>query len=293
MDINRLEYFCAIVKTGSLKDAAELLHVTPAALSKAIRILESELDAKLLIPSGRGIAVTDFGKQVAMKAEKLIIEINALRFGSSESRRELEKPFRIGSFEVFTTHFLGALMEGGFQGTPLTLQELVPGKMEEAISQGNIDVGVTYIPVPKPDLDLVKILDIEMAVYGAGERFQDEAFEELPFVVPVTPIAGSPNKVKGLDGWPDHVAPRNIIHQVTLMESALELCRRGQVVAYLPSFVVRLHNETVIPSRRLQKVRILQNKFIQKQAVYLIKRKSDLESPLFKKLAKVIRTSCR
>jgi DNA-binding transcriptional LysR family regulator len=40
MDTNRLRYFLVVCETGSVRKAADLLHVSPAALSKAIKILE-------------------------------------------------------------------------------------------------------------------------------------------------------------------------------------------------------------------------------------------------------------
>jgi len=248
MDINRLDYFCTIVKTGSLKEAAKLLHLSPAALSKAVRILEEELSAKLLIPSGRGIAVTDYGKDVAKRAEHLIGEFRKLRVSNTkESSSTQSGTLKIGSFEVFTTHFLGALLEKGFSECPLKLYELTPGKLEEAVSQGTVDFGLTYLPIPKADLDFMKITKIEMGIYGLKGKFRNPVFSELPFVVPVTPVVGTPTRVAGLDGWPDHLAPRKITYEVTLLESALELCRGGFAVAYLPKFVVRLHNPTVSP----------------------------------------------
>lgn len=36
MDFDRLRYFCAIAETGSLRRAAELLRLSPPALSKAM-----------------------------------------------------------------------------------------------------------------------------------------------------------------------------------------------------------------------------------------------------------------
>jgi DNA-binding transcriptional LysR family regulator len=58
----------------------------------------------------------------------------------------------------------------------------------------------------------------------------------------------------GMDGWPNHRHPRRIRYQVSLMESALELCRRGLAVAYLPAFIARLHDATT--SRRAQLVEL-------------------------------------
>jgi hypothetical protein len=59
------------------------------------------------------------------------------------------------------------------------------------------------------------------------------------------PIPGSPTKMNGLDGWPDEKILRKIKYKVTMMESTLELCRQGKACAYLPQFIIQMHNETV------------------------------------------------
>jgi len=138
----------------------------------------------------------------------------------------------------------------------------------------------------------MKITKIEMGIYGLKGKFRNPVFSELPFVVPVTPVVGTPTRVAGLDGWPDHLAPRKITYEVTLLESALELCRGGFAVAYLPKFVVRLHNQTVSPRKQLERLSTKQEASIAPQDVYLIKRKSDAEGANAKKLARIIREVC-
>jgi hypothetical protein len=87
---------------------------------------------------------------------------------------------------------------------------------------------------------------LEMGIYALKGRFDEYHFSEIPFAVPVEPVQGVPTKVQGLDGWPDDKIPRNIRYRVTLMESAMELCRQGHCASYLPHFIVRLHNERIL-----------------------------------------------
>ncbi len=98
-----------------------------------------------------------------------------------------------------------------------------------------------------------------------------------------------PHKVKGLDGWPDDKIPRNIKYQVELMETAMEFCRKGVAVAYLPRFVVDLHNEQVKSQFRLSEIKSPRGVKGDKQSVYIMKRKSDIEHPVFRKIANTLR----
>ena len=62
MDITKIRYFSVVAETGSVRKAAELMHLSPPALSRAIKQLEEERNVKLFVPSGRGIAITDQGR---------------------------------------------------------------------------------------------------------------------------------------------------------------------------------------------------------------------------------------
>ncbi len=72
-------------------------------------------------------------------------------------------------------------------------------------------------------------------------------------MVPVTPVEGSPSGVKGLDGWPDHLFPRQVRFEVELMQSGIELCRRGLCAIFIPDFIAALHNQAVSIEYALQK----------------------------------------
>lgn len=289
MDTDRLRYYCTIARTGNLHRAAELLHVSPAALSKAIKVLEGEVKFKLMIPSGRGIAITDEGKLFATKAEKLLVDFENLKGGKHKEPQQ--EVLRVCSFEVFTTHALSEVLKNELSDLALELHELVPGKIEDSISNRIADVGITYIPIPRGDVDFLKVANLKMGVYGIKGPLLKAPLQEVRFVAPVTPVEGSPTKVVGLDGWPDDQFPRNIFYKVTMMESAFELCRMGKALGFFPQFVVDLHNSKVKDAFQFHPYQgeiPLKSQYLE-QPVYLIKRKTDLEDKRIKQLAKALR----
>ena len=292
MNLDRLRYFSVVAETVSLRRAAEILRVTPPALSKAIKQLEGEMECRLIVPSGRGILITDQGKILAARARQLLDDAAALKSAVMHSAPGEARTLRIGSFEVFSTYFLGVLLKQHLGERAVTLHELSPGHLEQALIERHIDLGITYIPVPSPEIDSVRVSTIEMGVFAAKGAFPRTSIGELPFVVPVMPISGSPDRVRGSDGWPDTAPPRLVKYQVTLMESALELCRQGLAAAYLPKFIVRLHNERVTEERRLSEVARDFAGSAGAQPVYVLKRKTDLEEDWLRKTARALRIEC-
>ena len=292
MDTHRLRYFVAVAETGSVRGAAELLHLSPAALSKAVKELERELGTCLVTRAGRGLALTDRGLWLARRGRPLLDELDGMA-------RELRTPgegrpvLRLGSFEVFTTYFLGAAAERELAGVELALQELLPGEMEQALVAGVIDLAISFAPVPHDALVAEAVTRIQAGIYGRRDVFGDHPLEELPFVIPVQPDRGTPYRLRGLDAWPDEV-PRRVRYRVTLLASALDLCRRGLAVAYLPSFLVRLHNRQVrrrCPLGRLGSLPLPGGDATAQ--VFLLRRRGDLECPFVSPLRAALRRLTR
>lgn len=293
MNLKRLEYFLTIAQTGSLREASEILHLTQPALSKAMKLLEEEVDLKLWTANGRNIILTDAGHALLRKAPRLITDFKALK-EELHFTGEKSKTIRIGTFEVFSTYFLTFLKTLHWQDRSLELHELLPGEIEKYLLEGQIDVGITYMPIPNPQLDFMKVSAIEMGVYTKKGALKNLTQEEFPFVVPVMPLQGVPTKVRGLDGWPEDAFERKVTHRVTLMESALELCRQGLVAGYFPAFVVCEHNKRMNEDYQLERRRAsaLANCKLRTSDVFLVKRKSTEEDDIIKQLAKAIRVIC-
>lgn len=289
METNRLVHFKTLVEIGNMRKAAELLHVSHGGLSKSIAKLESELGAKLIRPEGRGIAITEQGKQVYAKARELLGAADSFLSDVKGLGSEVTDVVRIGTFEVFSTYFIGALLEKKTLGGSLRMREYVPGKLEEAIHGGEVDIGITYVPIPRAELSFSKACRIRMGIFSAASAFPRVATENLPFVVPVSPVEGSPTGVKGLDGWPDHLFARRIGFEVELMETALALCRQGNAAAFLPRFIAELHNKLVLPGYRLAERPMPRGLSAVSRDVYLITRKGEEDTRVVRQLASGLR----
>jgi DNA-binding transcriptional LysR family regulator len=287
MDINRVRYFNVFAETGSLVRASELLHISQPALSKALKVLESEISLKLLEADGRGLKLTDAGRRFRDETQPLLSQWMGL--SKKIQNQQTTAPQRIASFEVFTTYFLGHLLQFTDLGD-LEIHELGPGRMEEAIASGRVDYGITYLPIPKVGVEFIEVGKIEMGVFGIS-KYTISSFNELPFVIPLFPMEGTPSKVLGLDGWPDHFIPRKVEFRVSMMESALELCRAGSAVAYLPKFMVRLHNRQTKLEYCLKELKCSHPKLLKHrlQSVFLIRRKGMDELKIERMISKSLR----
>ncbi len=283
MDIDRIFYFVTIAQAGSLAAAADILHVSPAALSKAMSIFETEFGVPVFRRSGRGIVLTEQGKALLPRAEQAIEHVRSLK--PVEGTRQAV--LRLATFEVFSTYFSGNLMKERFPDWNLELRDVLPGEIERAVADRHADVGLTYLPIPHSGVTFLSVGHVKMGIFGLP-KFSQEKHDPLPFVVPFAPLYGSPTKMLGLDGWPDNQVFRFQKYRVTLMESALELCRQGLCVAYLPTFITRLHNESVVASKRFVEIPFPGLK-ASKNEVFLVRRPELPENKVVRQIAKAVR----
>jgi DNA-binding transcriptional LysR family regulator len=292
MNLDHLRYFLVVAQTGSIRGAAELLRISPSALSRALQQLERGWDVKLFSPSGRGIAITDEGRALQLRAARLMTEFES--FSADVGSRSLnEQPLRIASFEVFSTHFLAWAIERFMPERAVLMRELTPGEIESSLLRHEADVGITYLPVPNEGLDYLKVASQEMEIFGRPEKFAAMPFAELPFCVPVSAVAGAASAVQGLDGWPLNGPPRKIRYQVQMLETALGVCSRGMGVLFAPPFLIRLFNEPLSADRRLEKLPMPPRTPSASMDIYLAKRKATVETRDVKILARAIREACK
>ena len=291
MNITRIKYFSVVAETGSVRKAAELMQLSPPALSRGIKELEEELGVVLFVPSGRGIVLTDQGRLLQQRAGRLLSEYESF---VSETRRtgKASDLLRIGTFEIFSTHVMGWAIENYLAGRAVLLREVIPAELEDALLNRVIDIGITSIPVPNEALDFLKVATQELAIYGKVSRFSDRPFADLPFCVPISPVSGAALPVQGLDGWPTSGPPRNVRFQFAMLETALNIAGRGLGVLFCPPFVVQRYNELVRDRFQLERLPYPSGMKPVKIVIYLVKRRSTLLTGDVRLLRQALRRCC-
>jgi DNA-binding transcriptional LysR family regulator len=96
MDTRFLETFLMAVDHGSIAEAARRLNLTPAAVAKRIRALESEIGSLLVIRSGRTIRPTEAGAAIVDRVRDFVVEAYDLRSLASTDRPSGQ--LRLGAF---------------------------------------------------------------------------------------------------------------------------------------------------------------------------------------------------
>ena len=75
MQIRALIYFDELVRTNSMRQAAENLNVAPTAISRQIENLEHHFGTQLVERSARGVTLTAAGELLAARAGRTLREL--------------------------------------------------------------------------------------------------------------------------------------------------------------------------------------------------------------------------
>ncbi|MDY8025048.1 LysR family transcriptional regulator [Paenibacillus polymyxa] len=89
MNLHALRLFHVVASTGSVTRASELLNISQPAVTAQIKKFEKEISLSLLMPLGRGIALTDAGEKLAVLAKRL--------FAVEQQIEQLSQDYRDGA----------------------------------------------------------------------------------------------------------------------------------------------------------------------------------------------------
>lgn len=75
MKYHQLRAFLTVAEQGSIRAAARSLHLSQAALTKALKELEQDLGVPLVLRTARGVQLTAFGQQLRIRAQMVVSEM--------------------------------------------------------------------------------------------------------------------------------------------------------------------------------------------------------------------------
>ena len=152
MNISQLEVLATIAVEGSFSGAALTLDVSQAAVSRAIASLEDELGVPLLTRGRFGAKLTRVGERVLSHAQEMLALRERIDYEVNLEKGLYAGRLRIASFRSAATHLLPPIIARFRQRFPrveVTLAELEPARVEQALRDGQVDLGL--VPLPRSE----------------------------------------------------------------------------------------------------------------------------------------------
>ncbi len=152
MNIYQLEVLATIAHEGSFSRAALSLEISQAAVSRAIAALEEELGVPLLKRGRFGAKLTQVGERVLFHGQKMLELRERIDYEVNLEKGLYAGRLRIASFRSAATHLLPPVIAQFRQQFPrvdVSLTELEPAGVEQALREGQVDMGL--VPLPRSE----------------------------------------------------------------------------------------------------------------------------------------------
>ncbi len=156
MDTEALRAFCAVAESGSFSQTAEALHLTQPAISKRIATLEARLGAQLFDRVGRGMRLTEAGRSLLPRAQRVLQELSDARRAIDDLAGEVSGTLSMGISHHIGLHRLPPVLRrytAGFPDVRLDINFMDSEQAHASILQGRLDLAViTLAPIDEPQL---------------------------------------------------------------------------------------------------------------------------------------------
>jgi DNA-binding transcriptional LysR family regulator len=172
LNLNSLRLFAAVAERGSFTAAGRQQRVSQPAISKAVRLLERQVGAQLLVRTPQGVSLTEDGQLLFAHARALFGEERAAEEELAERRGLTRGGLRLGSSLTVASYFLPRIL-GAFHARhpalALTLVAVNTRAVLEALLAHQVELAVVEGPVAHPRVEVSPWMEDELvAVVAPG-----------------------------------------------------------------------------------------------------------------------------
>ncbi|MDR7270736.1 DNA-binding transcriptional LysR family regulator [Pelomonas saccharophila] len=255
MDIADLRSFLVIARHANLRAAADELHQTPSALSKAVKRLEASLATPVFDRIGKAIRLNAAGERLRERALALVT-----------LAEQMQAEFRGVSLRSHCRLLAPAVLQWGFGASlaarlsalqprsSLAFVTLFEDAALAALARGEGDLAlVTDVALGAAlpaGLEAKRLGEIRMQLAagpshplaGRGEVATTEVLQH-DFACPQRSMFCGLERGSRADGWRDDRLPRRIRFWLDDLQLLISLVASGQALAYLPDFALAQHGD--------------------------------------------------
>lgn len=234
MNLSQLEVLIAIVDTGNMTEAAEVVGLTQSAVSYSVSRLEAELGVTLLERGRQGVHATRIGEEVIQHARSVLNQIEAIRQKSARERGLTVGKLRFGCVPTIPPRLLTGILRDFQQRYPdidTVLFEGTPRELIDWLEAGIIDVGTVTqanaytVMMPFVQAEIIVLLPKDHALSTRDSlTFDHLAHESL-----IGPKADY-GTLSMLLGYPQGVIPR-LRHEVSTPDTIFAMVRERMGIA--------------------------------------------------------------
>lgn len=248
MEFTALKYFHETARTGSIRRASEVLHVTPSSVSRAVSALEHEFGAPLFERSRKGVRLTSAGTLLARQTQRMFRDLDRVRDSIDDLRGLHRGRVTLYGAEGLVAEFMPRVINAFHEKHPQIGFDLhfdSTDAIVAALVDDVADIGITFNGPQRSDIVTVAehseplhcLVRPGHALEGVARDGRITVGDLLgyPLALPETSF--------GMRRMVDTALARESLRPaITVNTNSLELTKRvamnGDAVAFMPGFMV-------------------------------------------------------
>lgn len=242
MRLRHVEIFSAVMRCGSVKGAAQLLHITQPAASRLLQQAERHAGFTLFRRERGRLVPTREAELLQAEVEQLDQQLDRIRRLVDNLRRGPDDLVRVLCAPSLSDHWLTlALMQlrRRYPAARVSLRSAYSREIAESVALREADIGFAFAPAHHPAVHSAPIADGRVMCVGVfdGDEATLEAVARQPVIDldPGDPIGHAVHaacRAQGLE-----LQPAALAHTY---QTAVTLARRGLGLALVDSFTASL-----------------------------------------------------
>ncbi len=192
IELRHLRYFLAIAEIGNFSRAAEHLNISQPGLSTQIKQLERELGTPLFDRVGRKIRMTESGELLLNYARKILLDLREAKQAIGELEGLVRGNVSIGVVQTINAYLIphiSSIYLAAYPGVSLKVLELSATEIEKGVEQGNLALGISFIPAQIESIEVEKLFSEKLVVAVSRKNklakrkiISIESLRDMPFI---------------------------------------------------------------------------------------------------------------
>ena len=188
--LNQLQIFLKVSEKKSITKAAEELHLTQPAVSNQLKNFQDQFDIPLTELVGRKIFITDFGKEIAKSAERILNEVNLIDAKTHDFKGNLTGRLRlsvVSTGKYVMPYFLSTFMNEN-RGVELVMDVTNKQMVIQSLEENTVDFALVSILPKSLAVEKVDLLQNKLYLVGnqshefKKHQYKKQLFRELPLI---------------------------------------------------------------------------------------------------------------
>lgn len=188
--LHQLQVFLKVTQTKSITKAAQELHLTQPAVSIQLKNLQDQFDIPLTEIIGRKLYVTDFGKEIAIAAEKILDEVSAINFKTLAYKGQLIGRLKISvvsTGKYVMPYFLSDFLRQ-HEGVELVLDVTNKAIVLNSLEMNEVDFSLVSVMPENLQVENIELMENKLFLVGNKDQtfkrqvYDNSILEEIPLI---------------------------------------------------------------------------------------------------------------